>query len=217
MWWVWYSCSIWSRWRWFQISVRSSSSRRQPTDPPFHDRVRPWGSNGTSQDLDPAGGEHRIPGRSELRIPIAQQELHAVRVSVEVDQQVPGLLGHPAVVRVRGHAKDPDPSGGVLDDRQDVGRGAVEQVHVEEVDGQDRCGLAVTELRPRWPGASGRGRDAGPMQDFSDGGRRPRQTQAGELSVNAPVALGGVRSSTLPGGSRHIPAARSNNGPGQND
>jgi hypothetical protein len=72
------------------------------------------------------------------------------------------------------------------------GRGAIEQVHLEEVGGQDRCGLAVQELRPRWPCPSGRGRDTRPTQDLPHCGRRQRQTQAGQLPVNAPVAPGRV-------------------------
>jgi hypothetical protein len=51
-----------------------------------------------------------------------------------------------------GDAEYPDAAGGVLDDCQDVGGGAVEQVDAEEIGGQDRVGLSMQKLRPRQPG-----------------------------------------------------------------
>ena len=40
-------------------------------------------------------GEHRVERRGELGVPVPDQELEAVRVILEVHQQVAGLLGHP--------------------------------------------------------------------------------------------------------------------------
>ena len=68
-----------------------------------------------------------------------------VRVA-EVHDQVAGLLGGPRPGGMRCDAEDADAPGGVLDDGQDVGLGAVEQIGGEEVARQDRLGLGAQEL-----------------------------------------------------------------------
>jgi hypothetical protein len=40
-------------------------------------------------------GEHGAGRRSELSVPVPDQELGAVGLIVKVHQHVPGLLGHP--------------------------------------------------------------------------------------------------------------------------
>ena len=85
-------------------------------DPTFHDRVRPRGLDRAAHDPDPRGCEHRGEGGGELEVPIAKQELDRLGALVEIHEQVPDLLGDPGVVRMGGHAEDPDAAGGVLDD-----------------------------------------------------------------------------------------------------
>jgi hypothetical protein len=55
--------------------------------------------------------------------------------------------GDPRVVGVCGDAEDPDPAGGVLDQSEDIGAGAIEEVDGEEVRRHDCLGLTVPELR----------------------------------------------------------------------
>jgi hypothetical protein len=47
----------------------------QCSDHPFADRVRPWRSRWTGQDLDAVSGEDRIEGPGEPTVPISKQEL----------------------------------------------------------------------------------------------------------------------------------------------
>ncbi|MFI5062655.1 MAG: hypothetical protein ACHP9Z_01565 [Streptosporangiales bacterium] len=56
------------------------------------------------------------------------------------------MLGGPFTGGMEGDAEDSDAPGCVLDDGQDVGLGAVEQVDGEEVTGQDGLGLGAQEL-----------------------------------------------------------------------
>lgn len=80
--------------------------------------------------------------------PFRYQKPDRLSVIAEIHQQVPSHLRHPPAIRVGGHAEDPDPAGRMLNDGQDVGVGAVEEVDGEEVRRQDRVGLAAQELRP---------------------------------------------------------------------
>jgi hypothetical protein len=52
------------------------------------------------------------------------------------NDEVPRGLGNPGSSGIRGCAKDPDPPGGVLDDRQDVQMDAAQGDGFEEVTGQ---------------------------------------------------------------------------------
>jgi hypothetical protein len=54
----------------------------------------------------------------------------------------------------------------VLDHRQNVSLGAIEQVDREEVAGQDRLGLRAEELRPAKAGSARRGVDSGILQNL---------------------------------------------------
>ncbi|MDT4910498.1 MAG: hypothetical protein QOF87_1998 [Pseudonocardiales bacterium] len=64
-----------------------------------------------------------------------------------------------------GHTKDADAAGSVLDDGQHIHGGAVEEIHGEEVGGQEGFGLSVQELRPRRSRSPRRRRDPGLGQD----------------------------------------------------
>jgi hypothetical protein len=74
---------------------------------------------------------------------VSDEELEPVGAVFQVHQGIAGRLHRPCGGRVGGGAEDPDPPGGVLDHRQDVGGGAVEQVDGEEVGGEDRLGLGA--------------------------------------------------------------------------
>jgi len=65
---------------------------------------------------------------------------------VKVREEVAGLLGGPFAGWVQGDAQDADALGRVLDQGEDVGLGAVDQVGREEVACQDRVGLRTQEL-----------------------------------------------------------------------
>ncbi len=66
-----------------------------------------------------------------------------------------------------GHAEDVHAAGGVLDDEERIQPAQCDRVDVEQVASEDRVGLGVQELGPRWSGPSGRGVDAGVVQDWS--------------------------------------------------
>ena len=76
--------------------------------------------------------------------PRSMNQVRAVRVT-------PALLGCVVAPRIRIRR------GSVLDDRQNVGGGAVEEVHGDEVRRQDRLCLAMQELRSVGPARRGGG------------------------------------------------------------
>jgi hypothetical protein len=145
-----------------------------------------------AQDPDPCAGEDRVEGSGELRVPIAEQEPDRGDLLVEIHEQVAGHLGDPGIVGMIGDAEDPDAAGGVFDDREHVGAGAVEEVNGEEVGSEDRLRLTVQELRPRRPGAPGCGWQSSLGQDLPDRRRRHDDAEAREFAVDAPVAPAGV-------------------------
>jgi hypothetical protein len=98
---------------------------------------------------------------------------------------------------VGGDTSDVHPAGAVLDVHQDVQPGQPEGIDVQEVDGEDPDGLGIQELRPGRPVAAGRRFDARRAQDLVDGRWRDRNTEVGQLAVNAPAAQSGSR---VPGG-----------------
>jgi hypothetical protein len=71
---------------------------------------------------------------------------------------------------VGGHTGDVEPSGGVLEERQDVEPVAQGGVDVEEIDRDDGVGLAGQELPPGRTASAGCGIDAGGVQNLLDGG-----------------------------------------------
>jgi hypothetical protein len=70
---------------------------------------------------------------------------------------------------MRGRAQDPDPPGGVLDDRQHVQAGAAQGDGLEEVAGKQRIGLGAEEAGPGGGGALGCRVDPGVVQDLPHG------------------------------------------------
>ena len=78
----------------------------------------PSGDGGDGGDA--AVGEHPVEGGGELAVAVADQVLHVGAGVLEVHNEVSGHLGGPGCGGVGGRAEDPDPAGGVLDDREDV-------------------------------------------------------------------------------------------------
>ena len=68
---------------------------------------------------------------------------HPLCLLAEVHHQVASLLGGPFPGWMQCDSEDADPPGGVLDHRQDIGLGAVEQVGGKEVARQDRLSLGT--------------------------------------------------------------------------
>ena len=89
---------------------------------------------------------------------------------------------------MRGDAKDVYPAGGVLDDEERVQPVQGDGVEVEQVAGEDRVRLGLQELGPGWSGSSGRGVDAGVVQDGQDGGGADLVAEAGEFPVDASIS-----------------------------
>jgi hypothetical protein len=89
-------------------------------DPPLRDRVHPGYPDAAEHDVDSGVGEDGVEQGRVLAVPVADQIFNLAAGVFEVHGQVPGCLGHPGCCRVRGDAEDPDPAGGVLDDRQDI-------------------------------------------------------------------------------------------------
>jgi hypothetical protein len=136
------------------------------TYPPLHDRVCARCPDRAGQGSDPGSGEYCVERGGKFCVAIAEQELDAVDVAVEVHQQVPGHLAHPRVIGMVSDAEDPDPAGGVSDCRQYICGGAVEEIDGEEVGRQDRFSLGAQELRPCRAGSSRRRRDPSISQDL---------------------------------------------------
>ena len=112
------------------------------------------GENGVER-----GGEHSV----------AHQEPEPVRVFAEVHQQVAGLLGDPVPGGVGGDSGEVHASAAVLDDDDDVEAAQEDGVDVGKVDGEDGVGLCGEELAPGRTGPSGRGIEAGVLQDRPEG------------------------------------------------
>ena len=87
-----------------------------------------------------------------------------------------------------GGAEDPDASGGVLDDGQDVHPRAGQRHGFEEVGREDGLGLGAQERRPGLTAPSRCRVDAGVFEDLPDGGGGDLDAQDEQLAVDAPVA-----------------------------
>jgi hypothetical protein len=96
------------------------------------------------------------PGRGgEAGVPVMQRERHPRPRVVQVQEQVPGLLGDPGPGRVPGSAGDLGTAGAMLDHSQDLDLHAVEETGGEEVSATIPC--AWDRRNPAQPGPSLRG------------------------------------------------------------
>jgi hypothetical protein len=83
-------------------------------DPALGDRVHAGRPHIAEYGPDPGIGEDRVERGGEVRTPVADHELHPLRLSAGVHQQVASLLGGPFPGRVQGDAEDADAPGRVL-------------------------------------------------------------------------------------------------------
>jgi hypothetical protein len=74
--------------------------------------------------LDPGVVEHGVKQAGELAVAVPDQESRPTAGVLEIHDEVLRGLGDPGCSGVRGCAQDPDPPGGVLDDRQHVQAGS---------------------------------------------------------------------------------------------
>lgn len=126
----------------------------QAADPALHDRVRARRPDRSLDDTDALAGEHLIERRSELRVPIADQEPEGGDTITQVHHQVPGLLGDPVRSGMSRDIQDMHPAGRVLDNGEAVQPREEHGVAVEEVTGQDPVRLSTQEFTPGWTAAS---------------------------------------------------------------
>jgi hypothetical protein len=85
---------------------------------------------------------------------------------LEVQQQVPGLLGHPLARAVGGDPGQVHAAGAVLDEEQHVQPAQDHGAGLEEVHRQDRLRLGLQERPPGLPGPLGCRIDAGVLEDL---------------------------------------------------
>ena len=110
-----------------------------------------------STTLMPGVVEDGVEQAGELAVAVPDQEPRPAPGILKVHDEVPRGLGDPGCSGMRGRAQDPDPPGGVLDDRQHVQAGAGQGDGLEEVAGEQRLGLGAEEVGPGGRGASGAG------------------------------------------------------------
>jgi hypothetical protein len=89
-------------------------------DPALGERIRPRRSNRCLHNAKTFGPEDLVEGPRELRVSIPNEEVLVIEAAD--DRQVPSLLGDLGGVGSGGPACHVDPSGGELDEDQDVER-----------------------------------------------------------------------------------------------
>lgn len=159
-------------------------------DPALRDRVHTGYADAGDDGADPGVGEDLVEQPGELPVPVADEERGFGLGVFEVHGEVAGGLGHPHGGRVRRGAEDPDPAGGVLDDREDVLTLPVRGDRFEEVAREDRLGLGAQERGPGGGAALGCGVDACVLEELPDGGGCDAQAEDSEFTVDAAVAPG---------------------------
>jgi len=63
------------------------------TDPAFGEGVGSWRLRWGPEHADASTGEYVIEGQGELRVPVADQELHPVPDIIQIEHQIARLLG----------------------------------------------------------------------------------------------------------------------------
>ena len=95
---------------------------------------------------------------------------------------------------MRSCAQDPDPPGGVLDDRQHEQVPARHGDRLEEIAGEQGSGLGAEEIGPGGSGAVGCRVDPGVVEKLPYGGRGDLDAEDEQFAVDAAVAPGRVLS-----------------------
>ena len=110
--------------------VVEALSAHRPHEP-LRERVRPRCAYRRSDDADALGAEHLVERSRELGVPVAKEEPNSREPLVH--GEVPGLLGDPRRVGVRGDARHVHPTGLKLDEEQEEDRLQPDRLDGEEV------------------------------------------------------------------------------------
>jgi len=106
--------------RWFQISTQSRHSLRTVRTQRSAEAFARGACGGVFITSIPRVGEDDVECSGELRVAVTRQVPQRVGSLVQVDQQVPRLLGDPRAGGVRAHSDDVHPPGSDLDEEQHV-------------------------------------------------------------------------------------------------
>jgi len=88
--------------------------------PAFHDRIHPRHLDPAEHDLDTRVLEDRVEQAGKLAVAVPDQEPRPAAGVLQIHDEIPGSLDDPRGCGMSGHPENPDPSGGVLDDRQHI-------------------------------------------------------------------------------------------------
>jgi hypothetical protein len=115
LWWISYARKIRRRWAWFQMRVRSRSSRRHP--PIQRSTIAFMRGVRTLQSTVRIPASARTASNAAVKFEprVADHELDPVRLLAEVHQQVAGLLGGPVPGGMQSDSENPDAPADVLD------------------------------------------------------------------------------------------------------
>jgi hypothetical protein len=158
--------------------------------PVFGRRVRRRTLRWDLRYLDLRAARYRVERPCELPGLVADQETGTGRRALlQLYQQVPGLLGSPGAVRVRGDAEDMDVAGADADDEEhiEVAQGDC-AVDMEEVTGEHGRGLRSQELPPGGVAALRRWRYPQPFQQPPHRRGSDPEAQAEQLALDPLVA-----------------------------
>jgi hypothetical protein len=131
--------------------------------------------------------EHGVEQAGELAVPVPDQEPRPAPGVLEIDDQVSRGLGDPGGSGVGGGAQDPDPPGGVLDDRQHMQARAGQRDGLEEVARKQRVSLRAEQAGPGRGGPVGHGVDPGLLEDLPHRGGSDLDPEDERFAVDAPV------------------------------
>lgn len=187
------SFRAWSRWRWFQTRVPSSSSRRQVCTRRSHERVHPRHPDPAEYDLDPRILKDGAEQGGVLPDTVADHEPGPAAGILENRDEVPGGLRHPGGGRVRRRAQDADAPAGVPDHREHVQPRPGQGDRFEEVTCRHGIGLGARKVRPGAATPLGYRVDPPPGRMSLLAGATPHPLRAlpggfrGESGSNSPV------------------------------
>lgn len=182
---------VWSRWRWFQTRVQSSSSRRQVcTQRSMSAFIRGIRIPLSTTSI-PASVKDGVEQGGVLPVAVADHEPGPAAGVLEIHDEVPGGLCHPGSGRVRRRARDADAPAGVPDHREHVQPRPGQGDRFEEVTCQQGISPGAQKVRPGAGTPLGYWVDPRPFQDLPRRGGGHPHAQNQQLTVDAPVAKPG--------------------------
>ena len=163
--------------------------RSDRSHPVLGDRVRVGCPDRTSSDPCTLALPHRVETRTELRVPVAQEELDVDAGIAEIRGHVASALGDPRPGGIRRDAGEEDPTRSVMDEEEDIEPAQRDRVdrEREEVAGHDACGLLAEELPPGGRAAPWGGLEAVGLQHLGDRARRDPVSERKHLASDAQV------------------------------